>query len=181
MNNPLDKQDQGELIECTQSSTLPKWWSDCEINSRELFEIINREVHYEHNLISNRMTWYVTSQSFLMAAFAVSGGNGHQFIWLAKPLIPILGIVTSLVIWLSLIAAVEAMHRLKDYKNRIFRQDKYLQKLDPFNLRFRKKTENWFKFTIRVGWIHYIGLSPPVVIPPTFLIAWIIALLQVYK
>jgi hypothetical protein len=183
MNNPLDKLSQEEPIECDQSSTSLKWWSDCKINSRELFEMVDREIHYEHNLISHRMTWYVTSQSFLMAAFAVSGGYNHRFVWLAKPLIPILGVVTSLIIWFSLIAAIEAMRRLKVYKNEIFRQDNYLQNLNPFNLRFRKEKEkeNWFKFMIRVGWIHYIGLSPPVVIPLIFLIAWIIALVQVYK
>lgn len=181
MNNPLDKRSQEELSKCDKPTTSSKWWSDYNINSREIFEIVDREIHYEHNLISHRMTWYVTSQSFLMAAFAVSGGNGHQFVWLAKPLIPILGIVTSLIIWFSLIAAIEAMRRLKVYKNEIFRQDEYLQKLDPFNLRFRKEKENWLKFMLRVGWIHCIGLSPPIVIPLIFLIAWIIALVQVHK
>lgn len=43
-------------------------------DAKHLIEIVHREIHYEHGLISNRMSWYVTSQSFLMAAFAVVGG-----------------------------------------------------------------------------------------------------------
>jgi hypothetical protein len=66
------------------------------LKSKELYELIDQEVHREHNLISNRMTWYVTSQSFLMAAFAVSGSSNHKFEWLSKPFLPVLGILTSL-------------------------------------------------------------------------------------
>jgi len=30
------------------------------------------------------MSWYVTSQSFLFAAFAISGSAGHRFSWLSR-------------------------------------------------------------------------------------------------
>ncbi len=42
------------------------------MNSKEIFEIVHREIQHEHNLISSRMSWYVTSQSFLMAAMSYS-------------------------------------------------------------------------------------------------------------
>jgi hypothetical protein len=48
-----------------------KWWNDEEnLKSIEYYGLIDQEIHREHNLIANRMNWYVTSQSFLMAAFA---------------------------------------------------------------------------------------------------------------
>lgn len=149
------------------------------MNLKEIFEIVHREIQHEHNLISNRMSWYVTSQSFLMAAFAVSGGANHSFQWLARPFLPILGIVTSLISWLSLIAAVAAMNKVGTYRKKILDQDNELKNLTPFSERFKKDDENWFIFMTRVGWIHLAGLSPPVVTPLIFLIAWVIALTRV--
>ena len=170
----------GEIVAIrTAQLFMKKWWSDYKMNSKEIFEIVHREIQHEHNLISSRMSWYVTSQSFLMAAFAVSGGANHSFQWLARPFLPILGIVTSLISWLSLIAAVEAMNRVSKYRKDILDQDNELQNLAPFSTRFQQNNENWFNFMKRVGWIHLAGLSPPVVTPLIFLIAWVIALAQV--
>ena len=157
-----------------------KWWNDEEnLKSIEYYGLIDQEIHREHNLIANRMNWYVTSQSFLMAAFAVSGGANHSFQWLARPFLPILGIVTSLISWLSLIAAVAAMNRVNKYRKDILDQDNELQNLAPFSTKFQQNHENWFDFMKRVGWIHLAGLSPPVVTPLVFLIAWVIALAKV--
>lgn len=149
------------------------------MNSKEIFEIVHREMHHEHNLISNRMSWYVTSQSFLMAAFAVSGGANHSFHWLAKPFLPTLGIVTSLISWFSLIAAVKAMNRVIEYRQNLLSKDHELKRLTPFFERTRKQNESWLEFMKRVGWIHLAGLLPPVITPLIFLVAWIIALIQV--
>ncbi|WP_072925471.1 hypothetical protein [Microcystis aeruginosa] len=61
-----------------------KWWNDEEnLKSIEYYGLIDQEIHREHNLIANRMNWYVTSQSFLMAAFAISGNNNYRLGFLA--------------------------------------------------------------------------------------------------
>ncbi|MBE5229586.1 MAG: hypothetical protein INR81_10935 [Microcystis aeruginosa PMC 728.11] len=94
-----------------------KWWNDEEnLKSIEYYGLIDQEIHREHNLIANRMNWYVTSQSFLMAAFAVSGNNNYRLGFLSISL-PILGIVTSCIIGASLYAAIKAMNQLKSEKN----------------------------------------------------------------
>jgi lipopolysaccharide/colanic/teichoic acid biosynthesis glycosyltransferase len=90
-----------------------------------------------------------------------------------------LGIVTSLISWLSLIASVVAMNGVIEYRKDILDQDNELQKLVPFVKRFQLDDEKWFIFMKRVGWIHLAGLSPPVVNPLIFLIAWAIALTRV--
>jgi hypothetical protein len=174
-NNPQEEQSQ----DTGKNGESQIWLCDHKFNSKEIIELIDREIYSEHNLISNRMTWYVTSQSFLMAAFAISGGHGHTFKWLSKPFIPILGIVTSFVIWCSLIAAVQAMNMLKNYKKDIFDLDTSLKHLVPFKLRFREKDEVFFKFIKRVGWIHYLGMAPPIIMPMIFFMSWIIALFYI--
>lgn len=122
-----------------------------------LIEIVHREIHYEHGLISNRMGWYVTSQSFLMAAFAVVGGDLHNFLWLAKWFIPPLGIFISIVTLVSISAAVMVMSRLRNEEKCLIEKH---DPQSPFRL-LRKHT-------------HGMGLLPPVSIPSLFLIAWIL-------
>jgi hypothetical protein len=80
-----------------KSSTGEFWFSKYGKNEMDIFLILQSEIQSEHNLIANRMTWYVTSQSFLMAAFAISGGKDYSFKWLANHFIPCLGLATSLV------------------------------------------------------------------------------------
>ncbi|MFM7788069.1 MAG: hypothetical protein ACKO90_07870, partial [Microcystis panniformis] len=81
------------------------------------------------------MNWYVTSQSFLMAAFAVSGNNSYRLGFLSVSL-PILGILTSFIIGASLYAAIKAMNQLKSEKKSILDQDEYLGNISTFKARF---------------------------------------------
>lgn len=80
---------------------------------------------------------------------------------------------------MSLIAAVAAMNRVSKYRKEVLDQDNELQNLTAFSTRFQQDNGNWFNFMKRVGWIHPAGLSPPVVTPLIFLIAWVIALAKV--
>lgn len=73
---------------------------------------IHAEIHREHGLLSNRMSWYVTSQAFLVGAFAVGGNNGYAFRWMSY-LIPVVGIVITTLILLSIVAGLLAMTRLR--------------------------------------------------------------------
>ncbi|MDB9410374.1 hypothetical protein PN434_17965 [Microcystis aeruginosa CS-558/01A06] len=144
-----------------------KWWNDEEnLKSIEYYGLIDQEIHREHNLIANRMNWYVTSQSFLMAAFAISGNNNYRLGFLSISL-PILGIVTSFIIGVSLYAAIAAMALLKTEKKRILKQDKYLGNISTFKARFVDNEHTW---------IHRWGIFPARSIPVLFFIFWFIFL-----
>lgn len=144
-----------------------KWWNDEEnLKSIEYYGLIDQEIHREHNLIANRMNWYVTSQSFLMAAFAVSGNNNYRLGFLSISL-PILGIVTSFIIGASLYAAIKAMNQLKTEKKRILDQDKCLRNISTFKARFVDNEHPW---------IHRWGIFPARSIPVLFFIFWFIFL-----
>jgi len=131
-------------------------------DAQRLIEIVHREIHYEHGLISNRMSWYVTSQSFLMAAFAVVGGYMHSFPWLAKWFIPPLGMLISVVTLVSIGAAIRVMSELRNEEKCL--RNKHDPR-SPFKL-LRKHT-------------HVMGLLPPVSVPLLFLIAWLMIWLKI--
>ena len=138
-----------------------KWWNDEEnLKSIEYYGLIDQESHREHNLIANRMNWYVTSQSFLMAAFAVSGNNNYRLGFLSV-FLPILGILTSCIIGASPYAAIEAMAQLKTEKKRILKQDKYLVNISTFKARFVDNKHLW---------IHRVGIFQARSIPVLFFI-----------
>ena len=139
--------------------------------AKELFEIVHREIHFEHTQIASRMSWYVTSQSFLFAAFAVSGSALHRFSWLSR-LIPWLGIFTSLLIGLALLAASESLGRLRAYRREIVQGDVALSGLSRL-LRSRKE-ESWREHFNRKAWIHGLGLAPPLLMPWLFLFCWLV-------
>jgi hypothetical protein len=136
-----------------------------------LFEIVPREIHFEHAQIATRMSWYVTSQSFLFAAFAISGSAGHRFCWLSR-LMPWLGIFTSLLIGLALLAASESLGRLRAYRREIVQGDGALSGLSPL-LRTRQEESRLVHFK-RKAWIHGLGLAPPLLMPWLFLFCWLL-------
>jgi hypothetical protein len=82
------------------------------------------------------MGWYVTSQSFLFAAFAISGSAGHHFCWLS---------------------------RLRAYRREIVLGDGALSGLNRL-LRSRQ-AESQFEHFNRKAWIHGLGLAPPLLLP----------------
>jgi hypothetical protein len=123
-------------------------------------EILHKEQHLEHGLISNRMTWYVASQSFLLTAFAISGGLGNEFKWLAKWVLPPLGLLISALFFASILAALKTMALLRDEVMSTFEQNPQL----PRGI-----------YGIRPPWVRFWGMMPPRAVPVIFGVAWIIA------
>jgi hypothetical protein len=118
----------------------------------ETFKLIHEEIHKEHTLISNCLTWYVTSQAFLATALAIAGGKDHTLPWLPR-LLPIAGIVISALILFSIVAAMCAMHH--------FRQKEFAMG-GPFAAVPTR--------------YHVFGLFAPVIIPTFLLGGWIYVL-----
>lgn len=148
------------------------YWTSEKLNSKELLDLIRKEIQAEHNLIANRMTWYVSSQAFLMAAFTITGNNDYNYTWLAK-LIPLLGLLNSLIIWLSLQAAVEAMSNCKKFQNYVFNEDDNLTNLKEFKRIFLEPPMSDKSGNYKAKWIHPFGLLPPKLIPLLFLTTWL--------
>jgi hypothetical protein len=131
----------------------------------DLLEILHREVNYQQDLISSRITWYVTSQAFLMSAFAIAGGENHHFPWLTRGFLPALGIIISIFIAISIRAGVAIVDELRQREYELISQEPELRKLAFLDLHER------------VANYHLQSKSILRFIPPVFLVAWVIALI----
>ena len=94
-----------------ESSVLPQSVDRCK------YDILRGRMDHEDMLITNRLNWLITSQSFLFAAYATLFRNGGaqqvtgQEIPLLVRLIPLIGICGGILIYPALLAgAVALMH-----------------------------------------------------------------------
>src|SRR5256885_16413110 len=81
-----------------------------DLDPRFIYQNLREEIRAEHSLIANRLTWYVTSQSFLVTAFAISRGAGFiWFHWFSTLLLPLIGLISSALIFPSILGACETI------------------------------------------------------------------------
>ncbi|HEY0074401.1 MAG TPA: hypothetical protein VGB77_09885 [Abditibacteriaceae bacterium] len=76
----------------------------------EQVKFIREEVRFQHDLLNNRVSWYVASQSFLVTAFAISASSVKPFseiCILPYFAIPSLGILLSSFIIPAINAAIQ--------------------------------------------------------------------------
>lgn len=133
----------------------------------EYYNLIRSRIEHEDNHIVQRHSWMVASQSFLFAAYAtVLNGLTASLSPRAQAvasqqtllfrLIPIVGVLTCGLIYVSIIAAVQAMTRLRrSYHSRFSEEEANLLEIQTSAL------------------IRRSGLSAPVVLPPVFIAVWL--------
>ena len=130
----------------------------------ERYQIFRNRIEHEDNLIMQRLSWLMASQSFLFTAYAiVSNGmstlranNGNEFVNHLTTLgriVPIVALLNSLLIALSIFGALKAIHELRN------EYQKLPQTLEIIPLQ-----------TSRVA--RRMGLSAPILLPLLFLVVW---------
>jgi hypothetical protein len=76
----------------------------------EGYMYLRGELRFEHTLLGGRMTYYMTSQSFLFTAAAIARGmQSNGCYWLSGVLLPLVGVASSVVLLYSIHAAYERM------------------------------------------------------------------------
>ncbi len=84
----------------------------------ERIKLLCEEIQFEHHLMSSRLDSFVTSQSFLFAAFAISGLGEHMhhpaFMWFSHYVVPGIGIVFSLLMFLAVAQGGARLDQLND-------------------------------------------------------------------
>jgi len=124
------------------------------------YQTIREESRAEHALIANRLTWYVTSQSFLVTAFAISRGAGFGwFRWFSTILIPAIGLLSSGLVFPSIVGAcgtVKLWHA---------KQCDFFLRHPEFKAAFELQ---------RPAWIESRGLLFPKVMPVLFGVFWLV-------
>jgi hypothetical protein len=78
------------------------------------YETVRAQLVHEDNLINHRLSWLMTSQAFLFAAFALQyTGNGNRPRPYVFDLIPYVALISAVVIYASVAAAVGALENLR--------------------------------------------------------------------
>lgn len=76
---------------------------------------LREELRFEHQWLGSRMTYYMTSQSFLFTTAAIARAvHRNGVYWFSGVLVPLVGIVTSAVRLNSIHAAYERMDRWRE-------------------------------------------------------------------
>jgi hypothetical protein len=139
----------------------------------DYYEIIRGQMEHEDNLMMQRLNWFITSQSFFFSAYAIdvtslfaapppAGSEVYDTRQLLRILIPLVAIIASAVILITIIAGVLAMHNLRGLFH------KHVQKCDCTDL----PPVQGFRRT----WA--MGLAAPLLLPVVFLIVWTFLLLH---
>ncbi len=136
----------------------------------ELYHTVRGQIEHEDNLVSQRLSWLLASQSFLFTAYAITL-NGpvqlHSTAFEKKEallmlLLPTVGIVSAILIWLSILAGMAAMRKLREnFEHRV--DVSALAGLPPIQT---------------VGARLVGGELGPVLIPILFLAVWLVLLLR---
>ena len=75
-------------------------------------EYYRAETRHEYSLLGQRVSWYVTCQSFLIIAFSSGMGNSNVYFRLGIALIlPTLGMITSILIKPSIDGAITIINK----------------------------------------------------------------------
>lgn len=124
------------------------------------YEKIREEIRAEYSLIASRLTWFVTSQSFLVSAFAISRANGFTwFSWFSTLLLPSVGLLLTGLTLPSIAGAcrtIDAWHQ----KQRCFFAD-------------HPDFSNIFELQ-RALWVEQQGLLLPQLLPLLFAAFWLV-------
>ncbi len=136
------------------------------VPEHDFYDAARRRIEHEDTLNVNRLSWLMASQSFLFSAFAVVvnglvekstlGLSPYQpYSELLFRMIPMLGLISCVSIYIGVIGGIVALRRL------------------------RKMVESNIANDSRpplIGALHtrWLGLVAPMVLPPAFIVAWMI-------
>ena len=127
----------------------------------EQLDALRRRIEHEDNLVSQRLSWLVASQAFLLTAFAISlnaapdlkppsyAAANHALV----AYLPYAGVACILILWLTLAGALWSMAVLRAQADKITQPGDF-----PIHSRAS---------------IRWLGFAAPIAIPAVFLFLWL--------
>jgi hypothetical protein len=136
----------------------------------EVYRLFRSRIEHEDNLIMQRLSWLVASQSFLFTAYAIttnglsslesrSGGGFSEQSALLFRLIPTVAIFVALLIYISIVAALRAIRQIR----RLYQSRPVPADLPPIQT---------------AATTRLLGLSAPLLLPLLFVSVWLVLLLN---
>ena len=138
-------------------------------NFLDYYRILRGQIEHEDNLVGSRISWFVTSQSFLFSAYAImassSPGNASNAFVDSKHtllvIIPMVAISISILILLAIVSGLKAMASLRD-----------VYKINT------AKITTWLPPIHGDRITRITGMAAPVLLPPLFMAVWIFLVLR---
>jgi hypothetical protein len=154
------------------------------LNIGDALRAIRDDIQAENTLISSRMTWYVTSQAFLLTAYATSWNAGFGWPHFFHEVLPLSAVVISIIIFASIFAATWAQDvylREQAELVEVVKQEFELSSGERAALRAYEKTmirNRTSRGGKRIGQrIHVLVRISPLVLPVGFGLLWLYAYL----
>jgi hypothetical protein len=141
-----------------------------EMTELEIYSAVREQIEHEDNLITQRTTWLVASQSFLFTAFAILVNapltSKLPILEIKQEqvfqIIPLVGFAASLLIYTGIIAGILAMGRLRAHWAHVPCEGPCAA-LPPIQSSIVSRT---------------LGTLTPAVLPPGFMLIWLYLLLS---
>ncbi|HTR41181.1 MAG TPA: hypothetical protein VMH87_06155 [Pseudomonadales bacterium] len=130
------------------------------------YAFLREEIRHQDNLINARLSWLVSSQSFLLSGFAVTLNGSAQSLFpiyaklnvILVNSLPVAGLVTDLASYLTIWAAISRMRNIRHLAG-----SSHPPHLPPVQANALTRS---------------LGLSGPVLIPIVFLTVWLAILVE---
>jgi hypothetical protein len=138
------------------------------ISGIQYYQMIRSQIEHEDNLINQRLSWFVAAQAFLVSAYAVLLNAPPQVgvqrfaaqQELLFSLIPLVAIGVSILIYITVIAAMLAMANLRRLLKTHVEDSALLPPVQGYTQTF------------------LLGQATPILIPFLFMSSWIVLLIK---
>ena len=144
---------------------------------------LREDIQAENTLIASRVTWYVTSQAFLLTAYATSWNAGFVWPYFFHQVLPLVAIALSVLIFASISAATWAQNVYLREQTILVSRMKAELALSPsetlaLQAYERTMVANRTNSAGRVvgSRIHALVRITPIILPVGFSLLWIYAL-----
>jgi hypothetical protein len=139
-----------------------------DVTPMDFYRVIRGQIEHEDNLITQRLNWFLASQSFLFSGYAIAlntpmelriGGRTHLTF---LQLIPLIAILVGVLIWVGVLGGLLAMRKLRRTA---------ATPCQPL-------TAAGFPPIQGSDGTRWMGRAAPALLPPMFVIAWTLLLLR---
>lgn len=148
----------------------------------DALQALREDIQAEDQLIASRVTWYVTSQAFILTAYATSWNAGFAWQAFFHRILPLAAIVLSVLILASIYAATWAQESYLREQARLVAQVKERVELSPQEALALEAYERTMVGNRRntagraVGKrIHVLVRVTPITLPIGFALLWLYA------
>jgi hypothetical protein len=131
----------------------------------ELFQYFRGEIKHEYALLTGRVTWYITCQSFLLTVYAISYANCRGHNWFSNIFLPLFSFFVSLLALNMIQGAITTILMWSDMRKHLITANPRLNSV--IITRWRHPENNYDAIHARSLWF-------PKLIPMLFMVAWIL-------